>query len=63
MEEEFGGLNKNTEFYVSYFERNMSFLNDTMDIVKNTELVHPNQFGYKKIIDKLAKDILIKNYC
>jgi hypothetical protein len=62
MEDEFEGLNKNTEFYVSYFERNMSFLNDTMDIVKNTELVHPNQFGYKKIIDKIAQDILIKKY-
>jgi hypothetical protein len=45
---------------VSYFEANNSFEN--VENIRNTNLVHPNQFGYEKIVDKIYLDVLSKNY-
>ena len=49
-----------SEYTVSFFESNNSFINTNG--VKNTELVHPNQFGYKKYINYLCEEFLIKKY-
>ena len=45
---------------VSFFESNNSFINTNK--VKNTELVHPNQFGYEKYVNYLCEEFLIKKY-
>ena len=60
QEESENPLEYDTPMKVSYFEANNSFEN--VENIRNTNLVHPNQFGYEKIVDKIYLDVLSKKY-